>query len=136
MYNSFATGYMVQSGVPWYSIENAGRLAEIGFPILVGIVGVILIVVIVRRTVFKLKPGQPQQSVPARVVSKQTTLEQDRKADGQVLKSTVHYYVTFALEDGSQSEYEMSQRLYESYNKGDSGQLTVKGLRFMNFAKE
>jgi hypothetical protein len=114
--------------------DHWGRFYEIGQTFLVFGLTVLLLYWLTRRFLRWARIGQPAQSMPARVVSTQTTLSHDMKGD-RPLSTTVNHYATFALDDGSMKEYAISETLFGQLKKGDSGQLTVKGLRFVRFVK-
>jgi len=115
--------------------DHWGRFYEIGQAFLIIGLLTVFIILITRRFLRWQKIGQPVESAPARVLSTQTTLSHDMKGD-RPLSSRVHYYATFAREDGGQAEYEINESLYKALRKGDTGRLTVKGTRLIRFEKE
>jgi hypothetical protein len=108
------------------------------FPAFVAAAAAAVLFLLWRRLRFWLQPGHSVKTAAARVVSVQSTLS--REALGDTVqdphKTRAHFFATFACEDGSQHEYKITRRLYETLKKGDQGLLTVKGLRFIRFEKE
>ena len=108
-------------------------LFDFGFPLVILAVFVWIVYRVVRRFAAGKQADRPALTVPARVLSTQTTYSPDTTQDPP--KNKVNHYATFALEDGSQRECEISERMYGELSKGDAGLLTFTGFRCIRFVK-
>ena len=55
------------------------------------------------------------------------------KVSVQSLVGVFEYFVTFALENGQETEYQIGQELYEKLQEGQAGMLVLVNGRFFDF---
>ena len=77
---------------------------------------------------FRRQYGRPK-TVSATVVSKQVTESFSKYSGNGTAK---HYYVTFSV-NGKHRSFKVSEFSYNGYRKGETGKLTYKGDRIIDF---
>ena len=80
----------------------------------------------------------PKLSVPAKVVSRRTTVSHHHHHQGNGMHHThtaTSYYATFQVESGDRIEFLVSGTEYGMLAEGDSGELTFQGTRYLNFQR-
>ena len=73
----------------------------------------------------------PKLSVPVTVVAKRSDVHRGI----ETMHTFTSYYVTFQVESGDRMEFEISDMEYGMLAKGDSGELTFQGTRYLNFQR-
>lgn len=104
----------------------------------------VFIVVIVRGIgAWDKSNSSPRLTVPAKVVSKRTSVSHHNHANagdatGSHGYSTVYstcYYVTFQVESGDRMEFSVTGSEYGRLAEGDIGKLFFQGTRYLSFTR-
>lgn len=105
-----------------------------------GMVLIVFVVTLVRGIgEWHKNNNSPRLTVPARVVSKRTSVSRGhhRSANGHMhTTSSTWYYATFEVESGDRMELGVSGSEYGMLAEGDSGKLTFQGTRYLSFERE
>jgi hypothetical protein len=104
------------------------------------IVGSILFRAIKGMSEWSNNNQEPVLTVPARVVSKRTSLSVHSNNDAGTnqfhARSSTRYFVTFEFSTGSRKEFNLSASDYGLLAEQDVGQLTFQGTRYQSFDRE
>ncbi len=118
-----------------------GVMFEI-FPVIFGIVFVMVIVVFIATAVrgvaeWNRNNHSPVLTVEARVAAKRTSVSHHHhNNDGMDHMSTsTSYYVTFEFESGDRLELHVPDSEYGYLAEGDMGRLTFQGTRYKGFER-
>jgi len=108
-----------------------------GAPFFVFIVFAIVIMIFVTSFVkgigqYMRNSSTPQESIPVRLVAKRTHMW---GGHGNMSAHT-SYYATFETERGERLEFAVNSQFFGMHVEGDSGMLTHKGTRFIDFERE
>ena len=105
-----------------------------------GMVLIVFVVTLVRGIgEWHKNNNSPRLTVPARVVSKRTSVSRGHhhSANGHMhTTSSTWYYATFEVESGDRMELGVSGSEYGMLAEGDSGKLTFQGTRYLSFERE
>jgi hypothetical protein len=74
----------------------------------------------------------PEETIPARLIAKRI---HTWGGHGN-MRAHTSYYATFETEKGERIEFSASGQFYGMHVEGDSGMLTYRGTRFINFERE
>ena len=110
------------------------------FFIVFGIILIVFVVTFVRGIgEWHKNNNAPRITVPARVVSKRTSVSHGHhhSVNGHMhTTSSTWYHATFEFESGDRMELGVSGSEYGMLAEGDSGKLTFQGTRYLSFERE
>lgn len=110
------------------------------FFIVFGIILIVFVVTFVRGIgEWHKNNNSPRLTVPARVVSKRTSVSHGHhhSASGHMhTTGSTRYYATFEVESGDRMELALSGSEYGMLAEGDTGKLTFQGTRYLSFERE
>ncbi|MDE6455251.1 MAG: DUF2500 domain-containing protein [Dysosmobacter sp.] len=124
-----------------FGVDGPGLLFSI-FPFLfiavfVLIIGMFIVNAVRGVSTWSKNNASPKLTVPARVVTKRTSVTSRRHLDDGIGHSTAstHYYATFQVESGDRMEFSVSGPEYGLLAEGDQGSLTFQGTRYLGFER-
>ena len=119
-------------------------LFPILFSVIFGVVVVIIAAQVIRGIAQWHRNNQsPQLTVPARVMSKRTSVSHHQTpmagdatgAHGYMTTSSSTCCVTFQLSDGERMELHVPESEFGMLVEGDAGQLSYQGTRYLSFER-
>lgn len=147
-----APGFLAQMNNPYapssFPMHDSGFSS--GPPAIFMFFFVTIFVVIIGMVLFRVVKGvsewsdnnqQPVLTVPAKVVTKRTSLSVYSDNTGTAGSSNFHhgtssstsYFATFEFSSGDRKEFSLSAAQYGLLAEGDTGELTFQGTRYQGF---
>jgi hypothetical protein len=99
-------------------------------PLLVAVAGIVMVGLVFLPLILYIRQWTQNNNstiltVDAKVMVKRAIL----------LRTQVHYYVTFEIADGKQKEFNVSGKEYDMLTEGDVGRVSFQGTRYKGFER-